>query len=69
MAKKKFFLTGMLLSVASAVGVTYLLRRFRKQPTVELYFNDGSMLALNGGSSELSSRIVAMTEELLRQSP
>ncbi len=68
MAKGRYFFTGLLLSVASALGLTYLLRRIRRQQGVELYFDDGSMLAINDQSSELSAKLTAMTEELLRQS-
>ena len=67
MAKGRFFFTGFLLSVASALGITYLMRRMRRQQGVELYFDDGSMLAINNKSSELSARLTAMTDELLGQ--
>lgn len=56
---------GLLLSVASALGITYLLRRIRRQPRVELYFDDGSMLAINSKTSELSARLTSMADELL----
>jgi len=68
MAKGRFFFTGFLLSVASALGLTYLLRRVRRKQVVELYFDDGSMLALNDGSSQASARLISMAEDLLRQS-
>jgi hypothetical protein len=71
MAKRRFwrsFFTSFLLSVASAVGVTYLIRRFKHQPAVELYFDDGSMLAINNKSSEVSTRLTGMAEDLIRQS-
>lgn len=67
MAKGRFFFTGFLLSVASALGITYIMRRMRRQPGVELYFEDGSMLAINNKGSELSEKLTAMTDELLRQ--
>lgn len=65
MARGRFFFTGFLLSVASALGLTYLLRRLRRQPRVELYFDDGSMLAINNKTSELSARLTSMADELL----
>ncbi|GBE58203.1 hypothetical protein BMS3Abin01_01135 [bacterium BMS3Abin01] len=68
MAKGRYFFTGLLLSTASALGITYLLRRIRRQQGVELYFDDGSMLAINDQSSELSAKLTAMTEDLLKQS-
>lgn len=67
MARGRFFFTGFLLSAASALGLTYLLRRLRRQPRVELYFDDGSMLAINNKSSELSTRLTGMADELLRK--
>lgn len=56
---------GLILSAASALGLTYLLRRMRRQPRVELYFDDGSMLAINSKTSELSARLTSMADELL----
>lgn len=66
MAKGRFFF-GFLLSVASALGITYLLRRIRRQPRVEMYFDDGSMLALNSKTSEVSARLTGMTDALLKK--
>jgi hypothetical protein len=68
MAKGRFFFTSFLLSIASALGITYLMRRIRRKQVVELYFDDGSMLAMNEGSSDAVSRLISMTEDLLRQS-
>lgn len=67
MARGRFFFTGFLLSVASALGITYLLRRMRRQPRVELYFDDGSMLAINNKTSELSGRLTGMADDLLNR--
>ena len=67
MAKGRFFFTGFLLSIASALGLTYLLRKVRHQPRVELYFDDGSMLAISNKTSELSARLTGMADELLRK--
>jgi hypothetical protein len=61
------FFFGTILSAASALGVTYLIRRVRRQPRVELYFDDGSMLAINAKSSELAAKLTAMTDELLKR--
>ena len=66
MAKGRFFF-GFLLSVASALGITYLLRRIRRQPRVEMYFDDGSMLALNSKTSEVSAKLTGMTDALLKK--
>lgn len=71
MAKRRFwksFFTSFILSVASAVGISYLIRRMKSKPGVELYFDDGSMLALNNNSSEISAKLTSMAAELLKQS-
>lgn len=67
MAKGRFFFTSFLLSAASALGVTYLIRKLRRQPRVELYYDDGSMLALSNKSSELSVRLTSLADELLKR--
>lgn len=66
MARGRFFF-GFLLSVASALGLTYLLRRIRRQPRVEMYFDDGSMLAINSKTSEVSARMTGMADDLLKR--
>ncbi len=66
MARGRFFF-GFLLSIASALGITWLARRIRHQAKVELYFDDGSMLALNNKSSELSRKLTAMGDELVKK--
>ena len=66
MARGRFFF-GFLLSMASALGLTWLVRRLRHQPRVELYFDDGSMLALNNKSSELSQKLTSMADELVKR--
>lgn len=66
MARGRFFF-GFLMSIASAIGLTYLLRRVRRQPRVELYFEDGSMLAVSNKSSELSERLTAQAEGLIKR--
>lgn len=66
MAKGRFFF-GFLLSVASGLGLTYLLRRIRRQPRVEMYFDDGSMLAINSKTSEVSARITGLADDLLKR--
>lgn len=58
---------GVVLSAASALGLTYVLRRLRHQPRVELYFDDGSMLAINSKTSELSARLTSIADDLLKQ--
>lgn len=55
------------MSIASALGLTYLLRRIRRRPRVELYFEDGSMLAVSNKSSELSVRLTAQAEALIKR--
>jgi hypothetical protein len=57
-----------MMSVASALGLTYLLRRVRRQPRVELYFEDGSMLAVNNKSSDLSVTLTSLADGLIKRS-
>lgn len=66
MARGRFFF-GFMLSIASALGLTWLLRRIRRQARVELYFDDGSMLAVNNKTSELSRKLTAMGDELVKK--
>ncbi len=66
MARGRFFF-GFMLSIASALGLTWLLRRIRHQARVELYFDDGSMLAVNNKTSELSRKLTAMGDELVKK--
>lgn len=66
MARGRFFF-GFMLSVASALGLTVLLRRIRRQPRVEMYFDDGSMLAINSKTSDVSARITGMADDLLKK--
>jgi hypothetical protein len=66
MARGRFFF-GFLLSIASTLGITWLLRQIRRQSRVELYFDDGSMLAINNKSSELSQKLTAMGNELVKK--
>jgi hypothetical protein len=67
MARGRFFF-GFMMSVASALGLTYLLRRVRRQPRVELYFEDGSMLAVNNKSSDLSVTLTSLADGLIKRS-
>lgn len=67
MAKGRFFFTGFMLSAASALGITYLLRKVRHQPRVELYFDDGSMLAMNNKTSELSVQLTGLADGILKK--
>lgn len=66
MARGRFFF-GFLLSIASTFGITWLIRQIRRQQRVELYFDDGSMLAINNKSSELSQKLTAMGNELVKK--
>ncbi|MHB1326425.1 MAG: hypothetical protein ACYDGS_04340 [Thermoleophilia bacterium] len=66
MARGRFFF-GFLLSIASTLGITWVLRQIRRQSRVELYFDDGSMLAINNKSSELSQKLTAMGNELVKK--
>ena len=66
MARGRFFF-GFLISIASTLGITWLIRQIRRQSRVELYFDDGSMLAINNKSSELSQKLTAMGNELVKK--
>ncbi len=66
MARGRFFF-GFLISIASTLGITWLIRQIRRQSRVELYFDDGSMLAINNKSSELSQKLTAMGDELVKK--
>lgn len=66
MARGRFFF-GFMMSIASALGLTYLVRRVRRQPRVELYFEDGSMLAVSNKSSELSASLTAMADGIIKR--
>ena len=51
-----------------AAGAYYFLFVRSRKPQVELYFDDGSMLALPGNTGEAAPFIAAATE-ILAQSP
>jgi len=56
-----------LLAGAVAGGYYYFFMRSRK-PQVELYFDDGSMLALSGSTAE-AEPFVKIAAEILRANP
>ncbi len=51
-----------------AAGVYYFLFIRRSKPQVELYFDDGSMLALPGDASE-AEPFMAVASEILQAHP
>jgi hypothetical protein len=51
-----------------AVGVYYFLFVRSRKPQVELYFDDGSMLALPGDAAEAES-FMTVASEVLRTNP
>ena len=55
-------------SAASAAGAYYFLFVRSRNPQVELYFDDGSMLAFPGNTDEAEPFVAAATE-ILAQSP
>jgi hypothetical protein len=63
----KYF--GILTLLGSIAAGGYFFLRFRaRKPQVELYFDDGSMLALPGNAPEAAPFIVAASE-ILEASP
>lgn len=62
-------LFGILAFIGSvAAGLYYFLFVRSRHPQVELYFDDGSMVALPGNSDE-AAPLVAAAAEILKQSP
>jgi hypothetical protein len=67
--KKGLKLFGALTLVGSLVaGGYYFLFMRSREPQIELYFDDGSMLALPGDSSE-AAPFVATAAEILKANP
>jgi hypothetical protein len=67
--KKAFKVFGALTLLGSlAAGGYYFLFMRSRQPQIELYFEDGSMLALPGDSAE-AAPFVAAAGEVLKASP
>jgi hypothetical protein len=67
--KRAFKGFAFLAVIGSAVaGAYYYFFMMKKPPAVELYFDDGSMLALEGGSPEAASFMQA-AEDILAKSP
>ena len=67
--KKIFKLFGFLTIVASAAaGAYYWFAMRQKKPQVELYFDDGSMLALQGDAADAAS-FLNIANDVLASSP
>ncbi len=67
--KRLFSFFVFLLLAATVVGVGYYYFFLRQQkPQVELYFDDGSMLALQASAPEATG-FVGIAEEILAKSP
>lgn len=67
--KKIFKLFGFLTVVASAAaGVYYWFGMRQKKPQVELYFDDGSMLALQGDAMD-AFPFLNVADDILASSP
>ena len=59
------FVTGLVVAAGSAAGAIALGRRAaRRRERVELYFGDGTLLTLSGGSPE-AERLLAQARDLL----
>ena len=53
---------------AAAAGVYYYFFMRQKKPQIELYFDDGSMLALQGDAPE-ATPFLGIADEVLAKSP
>ncbi len=53
---------------SAAAGVYYLFFMRKKKPLVELYFDDGSMLALDDSAPE-AAEFLALADDVLAMSP
>ncbi|HZK49740.1 MAG TPA: hypothetical protein VFD74_09110 [Thermoleophilia bacterium] len=53
---------------SAAVGVYYFFFMRKKKPSVELYFDDGSMLAFDESASE-AGEFLALADDVLALSP
>jgi hypothetical protein len=51
-----------------AAGAYYFLFMHRRQPQVEMYFDDGSMLAFPGDSAD-AAPFMAVATEILKTNP
>ncbi|MHB1345129.1 MAG: hypothetical protein ACYCX3_12340 [Thermoleophilia bacterium] len=53
---------------SAAAGVYYYLFMRQKKPLVELYFDDGAMLALDDSSTD-AAEFLALADDVLAMSP
>ncbi len=58
-------LLGVLLGAGSLLGLGLYARRGRAHERVDLYFVDGSMVSLEGGSAE-AARLLSLAHDALR---
>ncbi len=58
-------LLAVLLGLGSLLGIGLYARRGRSHDRVDLYFADGSMLSLEGGSAE-TARLLPLAHDALR---
>ena len=67
--KKGFQIFGAVTLVGSvAAGAYYFLFMRSRQPQVEMYFDDGSMLAMPGDTAEAAS-FMEVASEVLKSNP
>ncbi|MHB9150955.1 MAG: hypothetical protein ACYC33_12920 [Thermoleophilia bacterium] len=67
--KKLFKFFGFLSVLGSAAaGVYYFFFMRKKKPSVELYFDDGSMLAFDDSAPE-AGEFLALADDVLAMSP
>jgi len=58
----------LMLAASAAAGVYYWFFMRQQRPQVELYFDDGSMLALQGSAPEATG-FISIADEVLAKSP
>ena len=63
MGRRSLFALG--LAAGSILGIGLYARRGRPHERIDLYFADGSLSSLDGGSSE-AARLVAQARDALR---
>ena len=63
MARRRLFALG--LAVGSLLGLGLYAKRGRRNDRVDLYFADGSMVSLAGGSSE-AERLIPLARDAIR---
>jgi hypothetical protein len=62
-ARRRLF--ALLFAAGSLLGIGFYARRGRKQERVDLYFGDGSMVSIEGGSPQ-ATRLMPLARQAVR---